>query len=146
MHHPISQASWPDLHSKAAALTAVCLSVCLCQDTQPGGTPAHECRTWHGAPAVPLSVCQAGTHGHGTAGARDGKHSLAAPKSPLCPRCYPQYPVPICQQMALLICLDCPQRRCALQGTVNKGGTLGVIPSVMGRLSPFTHLSHKEGL
>lgn len=99
----------------------------------------------HSAPAVPLSVCQAGTHGHGTAGARDCRHSLAAPKSPLCPRCYPQYPVPICQQMALLICLDCPQRRCALQGAVSKGGTLAVPPSVMGRLSPFTHWSHRKG-
>lgn len=99
-------------HTKAPVLMAVHLP-------QPWGAAAHECRRWHEARAVHLFS----PYGHGTTGARGCKHSLAAPKSrgdtrgaigPHHLLHYPQYPIRICQQMALIICLTCPQPRYTL--------------------------------
>lgn len=53
---------------------------------------------------------------------------------------YSQYPIHICQQMALIICWTCPLPRCAFLKTVNGDGTCSDPGWFMGYYIPLVYL------
>lgn len=72
-------------------------------------------------------------------------HEKRGAKSPRCSLCCPQYPVPISRWNSLYVWIVHNPGALPRAQWTKKGGTLAVLPCVMGRLLPFTHLSHSKG-
>lgn len=104
--------AWPDLHTKARAPMAVCLSLSGHSHRE------HQLMSTEDGTIIVLSLCPSASHWHlwpwhstrqglpAQPCSRKSREGVQGAKSPRC--ClsrYPQYPIPICRQMALIICV-----------------------------------------